>query len=116
MVYRFSKEVYSKEAVLKAAYRYTDKAYLHLGSDGTDYIVEITAKDCTDVVSEKEFQNTLLAEMVRVSVADRTKSVRELILARAFSSTVIDKSEVEEPIDIDCDIDNILTDWFESNE
>lgn len=116
MIYRFSKDIYSKEALIKASYRYTDKAYLHLSADKDNYIVEITAKNCADIVSEKEFQNTLLAEMVRLSVADKTKVVRELILARAFSSTIIDKSTVEEPENIECNIDNILTDWFENNE
>ena len=116
MVYRFSKDIYTKDALIKAAYTFTDKSYLHLDVDVNNYIVTIESKDEADVVTEKEFQNALLAEMVRLSIEKRTKNVRELILARAFSSTVIDNIKVEEPEDIDCDIDNILTDWFEKDE
>jgi len=116
MIYKFAKNIYSKEALIKAAYRYTDTAYLHLDADNTNYIVEINSKDGSNIVEEKEFQNTILAEMVRLLVSNRTKTVRELILARAFSSTVIDNTIVEEPDELECDIDNILTDWFDNNE
>ena len=116
MRYLFKKELYSKEAVIKAAYRYTDKAYLHLDSNETEYTVNIEMKEGNDQIAEKEFRNTLLAEMVRLYVNDRTSDIRKLIMARAFSSTMIDEDKAEEPEDIDTDIDTILTDWFEINE
>lgn len=116
MKYRFSKEIYSKEALIKAAYRYTDKAFLHLDIENDEFVVNIEAKDGVDSVTEKEFQNTLLAEMVRLCVSDRTKNVRELILARAFSSTIIEDESIEPHAENDYDIDSILTDWFEEND
>lgn len=116
MKYHFSKEIYSKEALIKAAYRYTDKAFLHLDIEKDEYIVNIEAKGGVDSITEKEFQNTLLAEMVRLCVSDRTKNVRELILARAFSSTIIEDESIEPPAENDYDIDSILTDWFEEND
>lgn len=116
MKYCFSKEIYSKEALIKAAYRYTGKAFIHLDVEKDEYIVNIEAKAGVDSVTEKEFQNTLLAEMVRLCVSDRTKNVRELILARAFSSTIIEDESIEPPAENDYDIDSILTDWFEEND
>lgn len=116
MKYHFSKEIYSKEALIKAAYRYTDKAFIHLDIEKDRFIVNIEAKDGVDSVTEKEFQNTLLAEMVRLCVSDRTKNVRELILARAFSSTIIEDETIKPPTENDYNIEGILTDWFEEND
>ena len=50
---------------------------------------------------------------VRINVSQRTRNVRELILARAFSSTVIEENAVEPPPEIELDINDVLTDWFE---
>lgn len=116
MRYRFSKEMYTKEALIKAAYHYTDRAYLHLDADEEAYIVDIEAKEAGDTITEQEFCNAILAETVRIIVAEKTKNVRELILARAFSSTIIDEKEDEEPQTEDYRIDEILTDWFEAYE
>ena len=54
--------------------------------------------------------------MVRLCVSDKTKNVRELILARAFSSTIIEDESIQPPAENDYDIDSILTDWFEEND
>ncbi|MBR6407861.1 MAG: His-Xaa-Ser system protein HxsD [Clostridia bacterium] len=113
MKYRFSKEIYQKEALIKAAYRYTDKAYIHLDADENNFYVDIEAKSQENHITEKEFKNAILAEMVRLYISDRTKNVRELILARAFSSTIIEKDDLEPPPENDYNIANILTDWFD---
>ena len=113
MKYRFSKEIYSKEALLKSAYRFTDIAYLHLDTDEEYYYVTIELKNTNTSISEQEFQNALLAEMVRLCVSHQTKNVRELILARAFSSTIIEEVPIEQPPENDYNINEILTDWFD---
>ncbi len=113
MNYRFSKEIYSKEALLKSAYRFTDIAYLHLDVDQEYYYVTIELKNNDKVISEKDFQNILLAEMVRLCVSNKTKNIRELVLARAFSSTIIEEIPKEQPPENDFNINEILTDWFE---
>lgn len=118
MVFRFSKELYTKEAVFKAAYSYTDKAYLHIDVDELNYLINVEAKSETDPIDEAEFQNEMLAQMVRQYIQIQTKNVRELILARAFSSTLIEKvsdpSEITEESSLD--INSILTDWFTKYE
>ncbi len=116
MNYKFNKNIYDKEALIKAAYRFTDISYVHLDVDKNNYIVDLHLKDDSCSITEEEFKNTLLAEMVRLNIAARTKNVRELILARAFSSTIIENKETEKPDENDFDINSILTDWFEENE
>jgi His-Xaa-Ser system protein HxsD len=119
MLFRFSKEIYNKEAVLKAAYQYTDRAFLHIDVDDTHYIVTVELKSKNETLTEEEFQNEVLAQMVRQQVRVQTKNVRELMLARAFSSTIVEETPEYEPNEqetFETDINDILTDWFEKYE
>jgi His-Xaa-Ser system protein HxsD len=122
MKIKFDKLLYSKEALLKAAFAFTHKVYLHLTQDENHYLVEYWPKqDC----SEEEFSsldgeicNELLAQSIRQVVLLQTKNIRELILARSLASTIIDEmasaSEAQKKIDMSvADLDNILCNWFE---
>ncbi len=40
----FDKRLYSKEALMKAAYRFTDMFYIHLSIQGDNYIVSLLPK------------------------------------------------------------------------
>jgi len=120
MKFYFNKHIYDKDALIKAAYRFTDNAYIHLDVNEENYIVDVEAKDSADVVNEKAFQNEIIAQMVRHKVSNQTRTVRELMIARAFSSTVIDNSSYEqlqnECNEEDVALDDILIDWFENYE
>ena len=118
MRFTFSKEVYNKDALLKAAYSYTDRAYIHIDVDENNYIVDVNMKDNSENNDIKldAFQNEILAQMVRQDIRSKTKSIRELILARAFSSTMISEVPSYQPEVGNVDIDDILTDWFEKYE
>lgn len=41
---KYNRELYSKTALIKAAYNFTDKAYLHLDADEKYYYVSISEK------------------------------------------------------------------------
>lgn len=121
--YCFLKKIYDKDALLKAAYHYTDIAYLHLDADETNYIVTIEMKDDRRAIEEKEFLNEILAQMVRKKVAEETKTIRELMIARAFSSTIIERESnacnfncSQNESDKDIVTEDILEDWFETYE
>lgn len=119
--YYFTKEIYDKDALLKAAYHFTDIAYIHLDVDDENYIVCIELKECKTNIDEKEFQNEILAQMVRKRIAEQTKTVRELMIARAFSSTVIDKNEgnydnLQKELGNEVGTNDILMNWFEKYE
>ena len=116
MIFKFNKDLYSKEALIKAAYRFTDRSYVHLDIDDTYYIVSIQMKSDCQIINEEEFQNELLGEMVRMHVTEKTRNIREMILARALSSTIIERSQEELNLGEETDINDILTDWFEKNE
>lgn len=117
MRFTFLKSIYNKEALLKAAYMFTNKAYIHLDADDNYYIVDITIKKGSDNnVDIEAFQNEMIAQMVRQNVREKTKNIRELILARAFSSTMISEAPTYQPEKNTVDINDILLDWFDKYE
>ena len=117
MRFTFAKSIYNKEALLRAAYAYTDKTYIHLDADEQYYFVDIKMKNDSDKSIDLEaFQNEILAQMIREDVREKTKNIRELILARAFSSTLISESPTYQPERNTVDINDILVDWFEKYE
>lgn len=119
MQYRFKKDIYPKIAVLKAAYNYTDKAFVHLDADDMYYYVNLDMKDDNNIISEKDFQNELLAQVIRHEVYLQTKNIRELLLARAMATTVVVKTDNEQTKELFEDTDSeqdILKDWFENHD
>lgn len=116
MHFTFNKNLYNKTALLKAAYNFTDKAYIHLDVDEKQYIVDVEMKEGKSSVSEKDFLNEMITQMVRLDVQQRTKTIRELTLARAFSSTIIENNNIEELENDEVNINDILQDWFEKYE
>ena len=112
---RYNKSLYPKTALLKAAYRFTDSAYVHLDTDGEYYYVTILPKEGQPVPNDKEFTNELLAQTVRHEVYLETKNIRELMYARAMATTVIGESETTPvPDQIPFDENEIIKDWFEN--
>lgn len=92
MTITFNKEIYTREALIKAAYKFSDKAYIHLDMDNTYFLVNVDIKSGHEEITEKEFINAMLSEMLRIQISKDTKSIRELIFARALASTVIEKT------------------------
>ena len=113
----FLKELYPQIVLIKSAYAFTDRAYIHLDADDRYYIVKIYPKEGYDPITEKEFMNEMLCQCVRHEVYQQTKTVRELLIARSMASTVIEQSSVtsEDAIQPEqvWDEKQILTDWFE---
>jgi His-Xaa-Ser system protein HxsD len=119
-VLRFNQALYPKEAVIKAAYHFINQAYIHVDLCDGYYVIHIQAKKKESISSlALEFENELLAQTVRFQVYTQTHVLRELLMARAMSSTITGGvSELENTALPDnlCNLDNILTDWFEKNE
>lgn len=119
---QYDKEFYSKEALLKAAYHFTDRAYVYLGVEDGSFFVDFTAKGEIQFDKEKlenEFKNELLAQVIHQTVSKETTVLRELLVARALSSTMVDEgisSDVaESPMTEDAqdELDAIAKDWFD---
>lgn len=117
MQYKFNKSLYPKEAIVKAAYFFTDRFYVTLDTDETYYHVTLAPK--TEDVSpdvEKEFTNEVLAQANRHLIASSTRHIRELIVGRALASTMIDNKDQGFVDDSSISADDILVNWFDKHE
>lgn len=115
---KFRKELYSKVALIKAAYNFTDTAYVHLDADDDYYYVSIEPKQAGSNVTENDFINEMLTQSVRHEVYQQTKHIRELLLARAMATSVIvDENLIDDPdVDEQFSESEIMKDWFAANE
>lgn len=119
-VLKFKKELYPKEAVLKASYHFLDRFYIHVDLIDKEFVVHLTAKEGNiDNRFDLEFENELLAQSVRYHVYLQTHVIREILMARAMSSTITGSNTelvtANLPDKLDS-LESILTDWFEKNE
>lgn len=81
--------VYGLTAVLKSAYRFSGRAYLHVqdaGQGKVDVWVRTKNGDAAETIVG-EFLNDLLDQRLREVVAAETRSERDLIMAHALSRT-----------------------------
>ena len=83
------KDIYSREVLLKTAYSFTDKAYIHLDQDKYNWIVSWKPRDGQEI-DAGEFENELISQTLREELLKQTMDVRKIILARAFASTIMD--------------------------
>lgn len=121
--FKVNKKLFSSEALLKAAYSFLDNAYIHFDEEESEWLVNMESKGQEGLPDDinRKFENELLAQTVRINVANRTKTIREIVLARAMTSTMIDKNDPIEKIqseqsDISEEtLNEILTDWFDSH-
>lgn len=107
-------ELYSKAAILKAAYSFTDRAYIFINKVNDNYVIDFDLKDGQEAIFEKEFKNELLAQAVRVAILEQTRELRNIIATRALASTVINSLEVDKDELPNYDIDSILKDWYDN--
>lgn len=118
------KNMFRKDSIIKAAFAFVDKAYIHIEEDDSNWIINMDLKD-TIIDSNKipaEFENELLIQEVRLNVYNKTHILRELLLARALTSTFVDSEDSLERIqcsqvdDIPEDeLEHILMDWFDKD-
>lgn len=115
--YSFSKGIYPKISILKAAFSYTDRAYIHLDVTDEAYTVQIVPKSGYEEVDLDEFTNEVLSQCLRHEVYLQTKTVRELLVARSLSTSLIEEKPIPTATD-ECNAvpEDILVDWFDKND
>ncbi len=95
---RIDLAVYGLEAVLKSAYRFTGRCYLHLQQAGPASVeVRMRPKRREDDpdLAVREFLNDLLDQRLRSLIAAETAGERNLILAHALSRTNLVRPDLE---------------------
>lgn len=63
-----------------------------------------------------KFENELIAQETRKIIAGQTKNIREMIVARALSSTMVHLNEENVKDEESFDAKEISKSWFDKNE
>lgn len=88
MLLKVSTDIYEKEAVLNASYKFTNKCYINI--EQIDNIVEIFFHAKDDGVNLKqtalEFGNELIDQQIRLNTGREFKIIREELVKKAFNS------------------------------
>lgn len=115
MQLKIKKELYSKQVILKAAYHFTDSAYIYLDCSEDEYIVSIKPKKdaSNSLITADEFSNELIAQAARESVFMQSEEIRKLILGRAFASTLIEDNPEDTEDMTSVDDDSLFEDWYD---
>ncbi|MBN2547286.1 MAG: His-Xaa-Ser system protein HxsD [Spirochaetes bacterium] len=84
---KINKNIYCKYTLLRTCYLYLDNYYIYLDEDEHSWIVQIKSKDNVkpdNTAVEDEFKNRLIYEDYRESLIEKTKNIKEMIVARAL--------------------------------
>lgn len=100
LVVAVNSNIYSREALFRVCYLFTDRCYLFLVQEENSSVVQVrfTRKGHDTDLNEiaGEFSNELINQKVRMEVAAETKAIRELIVAQAFAEAdLFDGSDSE---------------------
>ncbi|MBR3354527.1 MAG: His-Xaa-Ser system protein HxsD [Oscillospiraceae bacterium] len=113
MIIKISSDIYSKPAVLKAAFHFTDMAYVLIDYEAPYYVISMTPKGDSELDVEEEFKNELLMQEVRSEINEQTASLRAAIATRALASTVIGEEDIKVPSK-SFKVSEVFKDWFEN--
>lgn len=117
---KYNRELYSKTALIKAAYNFTDRAYLHLDADEKYFYVSFCEKQEGTEITSEDFENEILTQSARHEIYKQTKNIRELMLARAVATSVV--ADCDERVENVSETENefseeeILKDWFDAEK
>jgi His-Xaa-Ser system protein HxsD len=97
-----SKEIYEKEAVMAAAYKFTDSCMILVRPSGEknmevvfEPMGERTTKDVEGI--SKKFCNEVLDQQIRLDLERRFGNIREVIVKHAFSPLKELNVQLEKP-------------------
>jgi His-Xaa-Ser system protein HxsD len=89
LVVAVNSDLYSREALFRVCYLFTDRCYLFLSQESSSSTIQVRfTRKSPDTDLNKmagEFSNELINQKVRLDIAVETKAIRELIVAQAFA-------------------------------
>jgi His-Xaa-Ser system protein HxsD len=102
-------KIYSRAALLRTCYWFTDRCYIFISRDGEErFAVHLRLKQPhTSVLDDiaGEFTNALLDFELRAQLERETATIRELIVAKAFAEgNLLDDAPVgddRDPVELD---------------
>lgn len=117
IVKKYAKELYAKEVVMKAAYMFTDCAYLHLDVNTENYLISMQSKNNeSEETLLNRFENELIVQQARYMVTKDTKNIREDSSKSVVFNLIVNLVKEEEVPQNKYNANDILTDWYDANE
>lgn len=95
---------YSHDVIVRTAYDFTDRLFIHIDDDGERATVTLVGKqpDMDLVALIGDFTNALLDHRLRRNIATETKLIREAIVAQAFvEADLFDGTDMDADIETD---------------
>ncbi len=88
LLLKVSANIYEKEAVLNASYKFTNKCYLNIEQINTSIEVFFQSKDENTDLNEisLEFCNELIDQQIRINTSKEYKIIREELVKKAFNT------------------------------
>jgi len=88
LLLKVPKDIYEKEAVLNASYKFTNMCYINI--DTIENIIEVLFQAKKDDINLKEialeFGNELIDQQIRLNTGKEYKVIREELVKKAFNS------------------------------
>ena len=108
------KRVYEKNALLKAAFSFIDRVYIHITQDAEKWYIEWEDKEGY-LLDYKEFENEAIRQQLVYDLNRETKEIRTILLGRAMASTMIeiDSDDKENNYANEVEDERILKGWFD---
>ena len=112
---KIDRNLYAREAVMKALYRFHERYIISYESEGAFIKIFFETRSNINSVDKEvaEIMQELSFQMLRLDTAQRTRSIRELLVARALYATCIEAEREASEID---NTDNAESNWQDDQE
>lgn len=114
---KYNKELYCKESIFKTMFHFSEEIYFHIDLIDNYFCIEYEEKGTNIDFNKQVFETELIQQETRLLIRSKTKETRQLLLAQAFSSTILNNSN-ESMFSNKADIgeeSTIIKNWFEDN-
>lgn len=112
---KIDRNLYAREAVMKALYRFHERYIISYESEGAFIKIFFETRSNINSVDKEvaEIMQELSFQMLRLDTAQRTRSIRKLLVARALYATCIEAEREASEID---NTDNAESNWQDDQE
>ena len=86
IVFKINKELYSKDAILETAYKFTNNYYFEIKSQDKNYLIKLKSKISSINIKniKEDFLNELIDQQLRFNLNQKNHLLREMIIKKAF--------------------------------
>lgn len=122
-IFYINENIYPIDVVMKTSYIFIENFYIFFDYE-QEHVIIVSFKSKNGASKEEmsgyigEFFNEMLNQLIRVDIFNKTKNIRQIILARALYGNCIDTSELDKNVDCQSNtsLDEINLTKYENSE